>query len=90
MLSSVLRSRPAIAVDVQIMRPFVRMRELLASNTALARKLNELEARIQSDIRSVLVVLERTSPARDHCLNFATTRPSRNLTTQAFGIGQTV
>lgn len=36
MLSSVLRSARAIAVNVQIMRAFVRMRELLASNRELA------------------------------------------------------
>ncbi len=46
MLSSVLRSKRAIAVNVQIMRAFVRMRELLASNKELAHRLDELEARL--------------------------------------------
>lgn len=32
-----------IAVNIEIMRAFVRMRELLASNKELARKLRELE-----------------------------------------------
>lgn len=43
MLSSVLHSRRAIAVNVEIMRTFVRLRQLLSSNAELARKFNELE-----------------------------------------------
>ena len=50
MLSSVLRSERAIAVNIQIMRAFVRMRELLASNKELARRLNELEARLEKKL----------------------------------------
>ncbi|MGH8227162.1 MAG: ORF6N domain-containing protein [Steroidobacteraceae bacterium] len=50
MLSSVLRSERAIAVNIQIMRAFVRMRELLASNKELARRLDELEARLEKKL----------------------------------------
>jgi ORF6N domain len=50
MLSSVLRSRRAITVNIQIMRAFVRMRELLASNKALARSLDELERRLEKKL----------------------------------------
>lgn len=50
MLSSVLRSERAIAVNIQIMRAFVRMRELLASNRVLARRLDELEARLEKKL----------------------------------------
>lgn len=46
MLSSVLNSERAIAVNIEIMRAFVRMRELLASNKELAQRLRELEARV--------------------------------------------
>src|SRR5262245_1120391 len=45
MLSSVLRSERAIAVNVEIMRAFVRLRQLLSSHAELARKLDELEAK---------------------------------------------
>ncbi len=45
MLSSVLRSPRAIEVNIEIMRAFVRLRYLLASNEELARKLEELEAK---------------------------------------------
>ena len=50
MLSSVLRSGRAIAVNIQIMRAFVRMRELINSNRELARRLKELEARIEKKL----------------------------------------
>jgi len=46
MLSSVLRSRQAIQVNVAVMRAFVRLRETLALHKELARKLTELEKRI--------------------------------------------
>ncbi|NHZ93357.1 ORF6N domain-containing protein [Massilia sp. CCM 8733] len=43
MLSSVLGGMQAIAVNIEIMRAFVRLREVLASNNELALRLNELE-----------------------------------------------
>jgi hypothetical protein len=57
MLSSVLRSHRAIAVNVQIMRAFVRMRELLVSSTALARKLDELERKYQHHDDAIKAIL---------------------------------
>jgi ORF6N domain len=50
MLSSVLASERAIAVNIEIMRAFVRMRELLSSNKALARRFAQLEARIDKKL----------------------------------------
>jgi ATP-dependent Clp protease ATP-binding subunit ClpA len=52
MLSSVLRSGRAIAVNIQIRRAFVRMRELLISNRELAEKLDQLEARLEKKLAS--------------------------------------
>src|SRR6267142_2365282 len=43
MLSSVLRSERAVAVNIEIMRTFVRLRQMLASNTQLSRRLDNLE-----------------------------------------------
>lgn len=43
MHSSVLNSPRAIAVNIEIMRAFVRLRELIASNKELAAKLDQLE-----------------------------------------------
>lgn len=48
MLSSVLRTPRAIAVNIEIMRAFVRLREMFAANVELAKRLDELEARIDS------------------------------------------
>ncbi len=53
MLSSVLRSRRAILVNVEIMRAFVRLRQMLASNADLARKLDELEKKYDAQFRVV-------------------------------------
>jgi hypothetical protein len=50
MLSSVLRSPRAIAVNIQIMRAFVHMRELLSSNHELAKRLDQLEARLDKKL----------------------------------------
>ena len=46
MLSSVLRSRRAIAVNIAVVRAFVRLRAMVAANTELAKKLDELERRV--------------------------------------------
>jgi hypothetical protein len=48
MLSSVLRSARAVIVNVEIMRAFVRLREALATNSELARRIDQLEARIDA------------------------------------------
>ena len=57
MLSSVLRSPRAVAVNIEIMRAFVRLRELLASNKELARKLNELERRLGAHDHAIASIL---------------------------------
>ncbi len=43
MLSSVLRSPQAVAINIEIMRTFVRLRRILESNKELAHKVEELE-----------------------------------------------
>ena len=53
MLSSVLRSKRAISVNVEIMRALVYLRQLLASHTDLARKLDALEKRYDAQFRVV-------------------------------------
>lgn len=47
MLSSVLRSKRAIEINIAIMRVFVRLREVLADNTALREKLEEHDEKIK-------------------------------------------
>jgi hypothetical protein len=53
MLSSVLRSQQAIAVNIEIMRTFVKLRETLASHKDLAKKLALLEAKTDARFRQV-------------------------------------
>jgi hypothetical protein len=47
MLSSVLRSPKAVAVNVEIMRAFVRMRHLVASSESLTRQIEALDAKFE-------------------------------------------
>jgi phage regulator Rha-like protein len=53
MLSSVLHSERAIQVNIAIMRAFVELREIISSNKGLARRLNELEKKYDSQFRVV-------------------------------------
>jgi len=51
MLSSVLRSERAVQVNVEIMRAFVRLRQVLASHTDLAHKVEALEKRYDAQFK---------------------------------------
>lgn len=53
MLSSVLRSKRAIQMNIAIMRAFIQLREMIASNKGLARRLNELEKKYDGQFRLV-------------------------------------
>lgn len=53
MLSSVLRSPRASAVNIEIMRAFVRLRLLLSSNAELAGRLDALERKYDGQFRAV-------------------------------------
>lgn len=53
MLSSVLRSQRAVQVNIAIMRTFVRLRSMLLSNAALARKLAEIEKKYDAQFKVV-------------------------------------
>ncbi len=47
MLSSVLKSKSAVLVNIQIMRVFTKLREMMASHKDLARKIEDLEKKFQ-------------------------------------------
>jgi len=53
MLSAVLRSERAVAVNVEIIRTFVRLRKLLLSQESLARQLTDLEQRYDHQFKVV-------------------------------------
>ena len=58
MLSSVLRSDRAIAANIAIMRAFVRLREIISTNTELARKLDELEHRVSAHDEAITKIVQ--------------------------------
>ena len=66
MLSSVLNSERAILVNVEIMRAFVKLRQMLASNAELSRRLDELESKYDKRFRVVFDAIRRLmeAPAR--------------------------
>jgi hypothetical protein len=53
MLASVLNSDRAINVNIQIIRTFVKIRELLATNEALQRKIIEMEKKYDGKIKEI-------------------------------------
>lgn len=53
MLSSVLRSQRAVLVNIEIMRTFVRLRQMLSSNAELAKQLKELERKYDRQFKVV-------------------------------------
>ena len=59
MLSSVLRSPRAIAVNVEIMRAFVQLRRILDSNAELARKLADLERKYDGKFKVVFEAIRQ-------------------------------
>ena len=64
MLSSVLRSRRAIEVNIAIMRAFVQVRELAAASADLALRIDELEQRYDGQFADVFdAIRELASPS---------------------------
>jgi hypothetical protein len=57
MLSSVLNSDSAINVNIQIIRTFTKIRELLATNEALQRKMMEMERKYDGKIKEIFDTL---------------------------------
>lgn len=66
MLSTVLSSERAIQVNIEIMRAFVRLRQMLASDAELSRRLNDLETKYDRRFRVVFDAIRQlmASPAR--------------------------
>lgn len=65
MLSSVLKSKRAVQVNVEIMRAFVKLREMLTSHKDLARKLNALEKKYDAQFRVVFdAIREMMTPPK--------------------------
>ena len=59
MLSTVLRSKRAITVNIEIMRAFVKLRQMLASNAELARRLDALESKYDKQFKVVFEAIRQ-------------------------------
>jgi len=59
MLSGVLRSSRAVHVNIEIMRAFVRLREMLASHDEMSRKLDALEKKYDAQFKAVFDAIRR-------------------------------
>lgn len=65
MLSSVLKSKRAVQVNIEIMRTFVRLRTMIASNKELARRLSELEKKYDRQFKVVFdAIRELMAPSK--------------------------
>ena len=67
MLSSVLKSKKAIQVNIQIVRTFTKLREMIASNSELRRKLESLERKYDDQFSAVFkaiksLIIEKEMP----------------------------
>jgi hypothetical protein len=59
MLSSVLRSRRAVEVNIAIMRTFVQLRKLMDSNRDLARRIDALEKKYDEQFANVFAAIKQ-------------------------------
>lgn len=69
MLSSVLRSKRAVQVNIAIMRTFVKLRRILADNALLRRKIESMERKYDEQFQQIFAVLkcmieEETKPKK--------------------------
>ena len=58
MLSSVLKSKRAIHVNIAIMRAFVKLREFVAAHKELAHQFKELERKVDKHDKEILIIFE--------------------------------
>jgi hypothetical protein len=66
MLSSVLKSKRAVQVNIEIMRAFVKLRMILSTHVELARKLEEMENKYDAQFRVVFdAIRELMAPPKN-------------------------
>ena len=68
MLATILNSPVAVQASIQVVRAFVRLRQMLASNAELARKLNALEKKYDAQFKVVFDAIHQltTPPESKH------------------------
>ena len=65
MLSSVLQSKQAIHVNIQIMRAFTRLREMLSGYAELKAKIEDMEARYDDQFQAVFNAIKQLIEVED-------------------------
>jgi len=73
MLSSVLRSKRAIHVNIQIMRTFSKLRQIMVSHKELAKKIEEMEKKYDKQFRVVFDAIKaiiETPPKKKMAIGF--------------------
>ena len=68
MLATILNSPVAVQSSIQVVRAFVRLRQMLASNAELARKLDTLERKYDAQFKVVFDAIRQLYPVREHLL----------------------
>ena len=80
MLSSALNSKRAVHVNIEIMRAFVKLRNILASNVELSRRLDELEKKYDRNFKVVfdaIRALMSPTPSKRKQIGFRPVSKSR-------------
>ena len=70
MLSSVLKSKTAIQINIKIMRAFVRIRQILSSNAEIKKKLEEHDKKINTLISAVQRLVIAPEPKKKRKIGF--------------------
>ena len=81
MLSSVLHSKRAVQVNIEIMRTFVQLRQILATHTDLARKLTALEKKYDMQFKAVFDAIRELMapprPKKKHPIGFVSSKKKK-------------
>ena len=70
-LSSVLRSKRALEVNIAIMRTFVRLRQILATNEEIALTVAKHDRQIEALFKHVKALLEPPDPLKKQPIGFS-------------------
>ena len=68
MIATILNSPVAVQASIQVVRAFVKLREILATHKDLARKLNEMERNYDAQFKVVFDAIRQLYPVREHLL----------------------
>ncbi|MFH1714786.1 MAG: ORF6N domain-containing protein [Elusimicrobiota bacterium] len=61
MLSSVLKSKKAIQINLQIVRTFVRLRQIITENKSLAQRIGKIEQKLSTHEKAIIKIIEQMS-----------------------------